>query len=55
MLLQLNNVSVGTRLASFSSQVTTGLQIHLIGPNGAGKALCWPRWRGYCLLAAKLC
>ncbi len=38
MLLQLNNVSVGARLASFSSQVTTGLQIHLIGPNGAGKS-----------------
>lgn len=38
MLLQLNNVSVGTRLASFSAQVRDGLQIHLIGPNGAGKS-----------------
>lgn len=55
MLLQLNNVSVGTRLASFSSQVTTGLQIHLIGPNGAGKSTLLASLAGYCLLAAKLC
>ncbi|WP_145571510.1 vitamin B12 ABC transporter ATP-binding protein BtuD [Yersinia bercovieri] len=37
-LLQLSNLSVDTRLAPFSTQVTAGRQIHVIGPNGAGKS-----------------
>lgn len=46
MLMQLQNVSEGTRLMQFSAQVRAGEIIHLVGPNGAGKSTLLTRMAG---------
>lgn len=37
-MLQLNNLTVDSRLSSFSAKVLPGTRVHIIGPNGAGKS-----------------
>ena len=46
LLMQLQNVSEGTRLKPFSAEVARGEIIHLVGPNGAGKSTLLTRMAG---------
>jgi vitamin B12 transport system ATP-binding protein len=45
-LMQLQDVSEGTRLQHFSGDVRRGEIIHLVGPNGAGKSTLLSRMAG---------
>ncbi len=45
-ILKLKDISVGTRLLPFSTNIYAGRLIHLIGPNGSGKSTLLARIAG---------